>query len=132
MSNKQKGSCRCGKSEYEIDLTGARTLVCHCIDCQRHLGAPFSVFTVVHKSHFRWLQKPMGAVSFSNRAVRLFCSYCGTYLKWEGKNSESEAEVNVMTLENPFFLKIDEEIYTRSRLPWVKPIDGATQYESGR
>ena len=132
MSDKQLGGCRCGKAKYEIDLTAAKTLNCHCLDCQRHLGAPYSVFTVVPSSQFRWLQKPIGCVSFSDKAERLFCSNCGTYLKWEGKGCEFEAEINAMTLDNPSVLKIDEEIYTRSRLSWVNPVESATQYQAGR
>jgi hypothetical protein len=130
--NIQSGGCRCGAARYEIDLTGAAGLVCHCLDCQKHLGAPYSVFTMVPASQFRWLAEPEGSIQFSGAAVRRFCNKCGTYLKWEGTGYEHEAEINAMTLENPGALKLTEEIYTRTRLPWVRPVEGAAQFEASR
>lgn len=128
----QSGGCRCGSAKFEINLADAKTLVCHCLDCQKHLGAPFSVFTVVKASQFRWLQEPTGRISFSEKAERIFCSDCGTYLKWEGKGAETEAEINTIALEDPGSISIDEEIYVKDRLPWVAAIDGAEQYLADR
>lgn len=132
MPNVQKGGCRCGAVQYEIDLTGANGLVCHCLDCQQHLGAPYSVFTVVPATQFRWISEPEGSIRFSSAAERRFCTKCGTYIKWEGVGFEHEAEVNAMTLEDPSTLKMTEEIYTRTRCPWIQPIEGAVQFEAAR
>jgi hypothetical protein len=127
-----EGGCRCGKVRYEIDLAGANTLACHCTDCQKHLGAPFSIFTVVPAAQFRWTTEPDGEISFNSQTIRRFCKSCGTYIKWEGKGSEAEAEVNAMTLADPTQVNVDEEIYTRSRLSYVSPIKGAAQYSGSR
>jgi len=132
MSNVQQGGCRCGFARYEIDLSGANTLNCHCSDCQKHLGAPFSVFTMVPSSQFKWLTKPTGLIAFSEMANRVFCNKCGTYLKWEGVDSTQEAEINAMTLDNPSSVKVDVEIFVRTRLSWLKPLAGVAQYEAGR
>ncbi|NQY37718.1 MAG: GFA family protein [Alteromonadaceae bacterium] len=132
MTNIQQGGCRCGFARYEIDLSGANTLNCHCIDCQKHLGAPFSVFTVVPASQFKWLKKPVGFIAFSDTANRIFCNKCGTYLKWEGVTSSNEAEINAMTLDDPSSFKVDEEIFVRTRISWLKPLEGVPQYEAGR
>jgi len=132
MSNIQQGGCRCGSAQYEINLAGANTLNCHCIDCQKHLGAPFSVFTVVSSSQFKWLKKPTGFIAFSDTANRIFCDKCGTYLKWEGINYSNEAEINAMTLDDPSAIKIDEEIFVRTRLSWLKPLEDVPQYQAGR
>ena len=130
--NKHNGGCRCGAVRYEIDLTETNTLACHCTDCQKHLGSPFSVFTVVPASRFRWLAEPKGSIAFSNDATRLFCNKCGTYIRWEGRSATDEAEINAMTLDDPSCIVIDEEIYTRSRMSWVEPIESAKQYVAGR
>jgi len=132
MSNIQQGGCRCGFSRYEIDLSGANTLNCHCVDCQKHLGAPFSVFTMVPSKQFKWLTKPAGLISFSETANRAFCKECGTYLKWEGVDSTDEAEINAMTLDNPSSVTVNVEIFVRTRLSWLKPLEGVAQFEAGR
>jgi hypothetical protein len=132
MRDIQQGGCRCGSAQYEIDLSGANTLNCHCIDCQKHLGAPFSVFTVVPSNQFKWLTKPSGLIAFSDTANRIFCNRCGTYLKWEGVDYSHEAEINTMTLDDSSSIKVDEEIFVRSRLSWLKALKGVTQFEAGR
>jgi hypothetical protein len=132
MSHFQQGGCRCGFARYEIDISGANTLNCHCIDCQKHLGAPFSVFTVVPSTQFKWLNKPTGLIAFSDAAKRIFCNKCGTYLKWEGVNFTNEAEINAMTLDDHSSIKIDEEIFVRTRLSWLKPLKGVAQFETCR
>ena len=132
MSNIQQGGCRCGFARYEINLSGANTLNCHCIDCQKHLGAAFSVFTVVASKQFTWLKKPTGCIAFSDTANRIFCNNCGTYLKWEGVNSSHEAEINAMTLDDPSAINVTEEIFVRTRLSWLSPLAGVAQYEAGR
>lgn len=132
MSNIQQGGCRCGAARYKIDLANATTLNCHCIDCQKHLGSPFSVFTMVPANQFKWLKKPAGLVAFSKLADRIFCNQCGTYLKWEGRDSPGEAEINAMTLDDASAFKVDEEIFVHSRLAWIKPLEGVPQYEKGR
>jgi len=132
MVQKVQGGCRCRAALYEIDLTNAHTLACHCTDCQKHLGAPYSIFTQVPADQFRWLQKPDGEIAFSKIAKRLFCKQCGTYLKWEGSKATHEAEINIMTLDDPQHISIDEEIFIKSRLPWIEPLDGIPQHQKSR
>ncbi|WP_262694016.1 GFA family protein [Kordiimonas aquimaris] len=127
-----QGGCRCGVARYEVDLSNSFTLNCHCIDCQKHLGAPYSVFTIVQANQFKWLSKPNGNIAFSDLATRSFCDKCGTYLKWEGKNESDKAEFNAMTLDNSIEVTVDAEIFTRSRLNWIKALDNVPQYEAGR
>ncbi|MEX0298539.1 MAG: GFA family protein [Kordiimonas sp.] len=128
----QEGGCLCGAARYQINMKDAHTLSCHCRECQKHMGTPYSIFTVVPVSQFKWLTKPDSCITISERATRLFCGSCGTYLKWEGVDATNEAEINAMTLDDPTVLKIDEEIFTRTRLPWVNAVEGARQYKTTR
>tara|TARA_R110002096_G_scaffold349731_3_gene542753 strand:+ start:136 stop:558 length:423 start_codon:yes stop_codon:yes gene_type:complete len=129
MTNLHKGGCRCGAARYEIDLTNANTLACHCRDCQKHMGTPFSVFTVVPKSQFKWISKPSNSVTLSTKASRLFCGNCGTCLKWEGVQAPHEAEINAMSLDDPSIVQVNQEIFVKSRLSWIKPLDSIPQFE---
>lgn len=132
MALLHQGGCRCGFARYEIDMSDAHTMNCHCTDCQKHLGAPFSVFTIVKASQFQWLGEPSGRIQFSAIATRRFCTHCGTYLKWESTENSEEAEINTMTLDTLKNITIDEEIYVRTRLSWIRPIEGVPQYEASR
>ncbi len=130
MTLLQQGGCRCGSARFEVNLASSRTLNCHCVDCQKHLGAAFSTFTVVPREEFRWLKKPAGSIAFGQTANRIFCRECGTYLKWEGIGFENEAEINTMTLDDPSALTVDKEIFVRSRLPWITPLEGVPQFDA--
>ncbi len=129
MKNIHKGGCICGAVRYEIDLTDANTLACHCTDCRKHMGTPFSVFTVIPSNQFRWISAPEKTVQISKKASRLFCGSCGTCLKWEGVEATHEAEINAMSLDSPSLVNIDEEIFVKSRLPWMKPLEDTPQFE---
>lgn len=132
MNSIREGGCVCGRSRYKIDLSNAHTLNCHCLDCRRQLGAPFSIFVVVPSSQFEWITKPAGEISLSSRTVHRFCTNCGTYLKWESKTDHSEVEINAMTLDCSDDIQINEEIYVRSRLSWIEPLKGIPQHEASR
>jgi len=92
----------------------------------------FLSLAVVPSHQFKWLKEPTGLISFSDKANRVFCEKCGTYLKWEGVDFTDEAEVNAMTLDHPSSVRVDEEIFVRSRLSWLSPLAGVAQYEAGR
>ncbi|MBL4639423.1 MAG: GFA family protein [Kordiimonadaceae bacterium] len=126
----KKGGCICRKARYEIDLSNVHTIACHCTECQKHIGAPFSIFSVVPKRQFKWLNEPNKSIAISNKANRLFCGHCGTYIKYEGVTTPHEAEINAMTLDDTSSLTVDVEIFTRSRLEWVAPLKGAAQFET--
>ena len=37
------GACHCGEITYEVRVDPARTIICHCTDCQTISGAPYRV-----------------------------------------------------------------------------------------
>jgi hypothetical protein len=47
------GGCACGAIRYESTAEPALMLHCHCRDCQRSSGGPFSSFVIVPKEAFK-------------------------------------------------------------------------------
>lgn len=129
MTQTRKGGCLCGKARYEIDITNHETGNCHCRDCQKNSGAPFMAFTSVPASQFKWVNKPSGEYAASSEAVRRFCTHCGTPLQWDGLKEIGQANVSTATLDDPLDIKVTYEIYTRSRMAGVEPVQGAAQHE---
>ncbi|TNE62055.1 MAG: GFA family protein [Alphaproteobacteria bacterium] len=130
MVDLRAGSCLCGAVRYEINLDGHRTGNCHCRDCQKNGGGPFMTFTTVPQGQLRWLSRPDGAARASNKAVRRFCSHCGTPMTWDGGENDNN-NVSTGTLDDPSGLAISYEIFTRSRWAGLPPVPGARQYEGG-
>ena len=49
------GRCHCGYITYEADIDPAKTLICHCTDCQTLSGAAFRVVAYTREDAFRLL-----------------------------------------------------------------------------
>src|SRR5215218_5580501 len=75
------GGCACGAIRYACTAAPVFMLHCHCRDCQRSSGGPFSSFVIVPTESFRLLQ---GAPNFHSSPSeaggmthRGFCTECG-------------------------------------------------------
>jgi len=124
----REGGCLCRAVRYRIDVRDADISNCHCTDCRRQTGAPYLTFAVVPIGKFQWIKEPSGKIMISEKAIRYFCQSCGTYIRWLDRQEEDKAEINILTLDEPDEISIGYEIYTKSRLPWVKPIKGIPQF----
>ena len=75
------GGCACGAIRYESTAEPVLMLHCHCRDCQRSSGGPFSSFVIVPTEAFKLLQgsprfhaSPSEAGGMTRRG---FCPDCG-------------------------------------------------------
>lgn len=123
------GSCLCGSIRYETHGEPGLVENCHCTDCQRQAGAAYVTFVDFerdavdfHRGEVRWFRT-------STQGRRGICARCGTFLIWEAPDSE-HMSVTLVSLDDHSGLVPKQEIWTRSRLPWVKKIVGAKQYET--
>ena len=86
-----KGGCVCGAVRYGVQAAPLSVYACHCKDCQRFSGGPFSVAMTVRpidfsleQGHPARLAKPAD----SGRVVGVrFCRDCGTRLWHEPAHS---------------------------------------------
>jgi len=76
------GGCACGAVRYESTAEPVIMLHCHCRDCQRSSGGPFSSYAVVPKEAFKLLQ---GSLRFhatpsdmGGKTHRGYCPECGS------------------------------------------------------
>src|SRR3982750_4962343 len=82
MKNTMSGGCACGAIRYECGADPVLMLHCHCRDCQRASGGPFSSFVIVPTEAFKLLQ---GSLRFhaspsemDGKTRRGFCPDCGS------------------------------------------------------
>jgi hypothetical protein len=76
------GGCACGAIRYESTTEPVMMLHCHCRDCQRSSGGPFSSFVIVPTEAFKLLE---GSLRFhaspserGGKTHRGFCPECGS------------------------------------------------------
>ena len=61
------GGCACGAIRYECTAEPVLMFHCHCRDCQRASGGPYSSYVIVPADAFKLLQ---GSLHFHPRPVR--------------------------------------------------------------
>src|SRR6266498_4369780 len=76
------GGCACGAIHYTSTAEPVLMLHCHCRDCQRSSGGPFSSFVIVPTEAFKLTQ---GSLRFHDspseaggKTHRGFCPACGS------------------------------------------------------
>ena len=81
MGGRYKGGCHCGNVRFSGNATPEVTFYCHCSDCQRTAGSPFSVELMIPSDSFEIKGElaTYTVVGDSGKAVhRRFCPTCGS------------------------------------------------------
>ncbi|KAJ5386804.1 hypothetical protein N7509_009345 [Penicillium cosmopolitanum] len=132
------GGCFCGRVRVEISQPIVSAL-CHCLDCRKLTGSPYSYNVIVRTAelHVSGSPKEVPKTADSGNDIRnYFCPDCGTPLF--GRKINSAGEPDETTVVRAGILddaeKLNEqkpqvEIYTDTRLEWISPIEGASQFK---
>ncbi|DBA89752.1 TPA: hypothetical protein ACH3X2_004629 [Trebouxia sp. C0005] len=77
-----QGGCACRKVRYTVDGERPPSHFCHCRMCQLATGSPVAAFFTVPQTQVRFEGK-LGVYQSSEKAMRKFCTECGTPLVYE-------------------------------------------------
>ena len=128
------GGCHCGFIQYEGDADPEKTAICHCTDCQRQSGSPFSVVVGV----------PAGELSIEGDTLasfttmgedhqtptkREFCSGCGSPIVSRIEAIPELAFLKAGSLDDSSWLQPSVEVWCRSAQPWTPHLADAPQLE---
>ena len=114
-----EGGCLCGAIRYVALGDPIVALHCHCADCRRATGAPYSTWAVFPRGALTWRQREPRRVRYADR-LRLSCPDCGTPI---GVLPADDAAIIVVTagsLDHPEVLKPACHTWTEDQLPWVE------------
>ncbi len=116
-----KGSCACGKVEYEIegDLDGPITY-CHCWRCRKHSGSSFGTTATLRKTQlsFKCGEELLSYWESSPGFQRYFASCCGSPIFKTEAGSEFVG-FRLGTIEDDPGMKVDQHYMVNSVAPWV-------------
>ena len=125
------GGCFCGDIRYEAGSDPFHSTACHCSICRRATGAPFVAWFSVQRVSFRLLQGAPTRFRSSAKAMRSFCSRCGTQLTFEYDGS-ADIDIATCSLDHPEQVPPQDHIYVGDRLSWIKMADGLPEHPGAR
>ncbi|WPE23292.1 GFA family protein [Shinella zoogloeoides] len=118
------GQCLCGQVRLSVRGEPLRIGICHCTDCRQESGSAFTFYGIWPAGQFEY------SGDVANFQGRCYCPHCGGRLF---SLDEREAEVKLGTLpEAPTPFTPSYELWVKRREPWLRPIEGAAQYEEDR
>jgi hypothetical protein len=113
------GGCHCGAVRFTAQGRPKFVSNCHCLDCRKATGAPFSTWVGYDAQNVTW--QGDRAIHHSSPTVsRGFCAKCGTPLLYSGRQWSTETHLLVGTFDQPDDLRPTGDSFTADKLDWVR------------
>ena len=128
-STKVRGSCLCGKVEYEIDGQPSKVWLCHCSKCRRSTGSAFHSSAICRVDQFNWLRGEQEISEYRDTPgyVVRFCRNCGSpvpsYL-----SDYNAVFLHVGALGPGLKTDLSHHIFVDSKAPWLDLHDDLPKY----
>jgi hypothetical protein len=134
MADDLEGGCACGAVRYRLGSPPMFVHCCHCRDCQRQTGSAFVLNALIETDRISLLSGdpvPVAVPTDSGRPHEIYrCPTCQTALWSDYGRRPALRFVRVGTLDDPAALTPDVQIYTRSKLPWVRLPEGVPAFDA--
>ncbi|HSH93345.1 MAG TPA: GFA family protein [Roseimicrobium sp.] len=127
------GGCACGAIRYESTAEPMLMLHCHCRDCQRSSGGPFSSFVIVSAEAFKVLQgtlrfhaspSEMGGVT-----RRGFCPDCGSPVIGQPEMLPHLVAIRAASLDDPGGFNPQMDVWTCDAHSWDRMNPALPKFE---
>jgi hypothetical protein len=130
------GRCLCGNVTFTSEGDAVVQAACHCTDCQRQTGNPFSVIVGVPREGFSATGDTLSSYStvgedHGGATERNFCSACGSPLFSVAAVMPEMIFIKAGTLDDASWVQPSIEAWTSSAQPWATHFEGAAQLERG-
>jgi hypothetical protein len=132
MTQAFTGGCHCAAVRYVGAGKPELSFYCHCIDCQRESGGPFSVEIYLPKSAVNVegeLSEYVVVADNGNRVIRKFCTVCGCPIVLVSDGYPEHICLKAGSLDDASWLSPEMHIFTSTKQPWVHISDDLPQYE---
>ena len=127
-----EGGCHCGAIRYHGTGDPELTFYCHCRDCQRTTGSPYSMELMIAEDGLAiegTLSSYVVTGDSGKPVTRWFCSACGSGIYLESAADPGYLFLKVGSLDDASWVKPEMHIYTAAKQPWTKLSDGLPEYE---
>ena len=118
-----KGSCLCGKVEYEIVGPFKFFQYCHCSRCRKVTGSAHSSNLFVPPAQFKWVKGEELTGRYEHPTAKYFattfCKNCGSSLPWATKGGQNIV-VTAGTLDSDPGIKPLHNVFWGSKASWLE------------
>lgn len=125
------GGCACGHIRYTTTTPPTRLVNCHCLECRKQAGAPYTSFVFFAQDDITWETKPTEWRS-SASASRFFCPKCGsTMMMYLDKDLPSVGIAAGSLDDDTQVPRPESHIFLKEKAAWYEiPDDGAERYQT--
>lgn len=127
-----EGGCNCGRVRYIANAEPYSVVFCHCLECQKNTGAPFSVEVIMPKPAVSVSGAMLEYASVADNqgtVVHLFCKTCGSPVLNQPLMYPDVISLKASSLDEPAHLQPRAHIWTIRKQPWLHLNDELPQYE---
>ena len=126
----------CASVRYSADADPVVQGVCHCADCQRQTGSPFTVFVGVSRAALTVEGDTLASFTtvgedHGGETQRSFCTACGSPLFSIAAVAPQLAFIKAGSLDDGSWVQPSVEAWTSSAQPWSPHFEGAAHLERG-
>jgi len=118
------GKCLCGQVQITVRGDPLRVGICHCTNCRKESGSAFTFYAVWPAQQFAHTGET------SEFLGQHYCPHCGSRL-FSIDDQEAEIKLGILS-EAPTPLVPSYELWVKRREPWLRPIEGAQQFDEDR
>ncbi|RZF21345.1 MULTISPECIES: GFA family protein [Halobacteriovorax] len=131
MSNKNAGSCLCGKIKFDLEGSFESFFLCHCKYCQKDTGSAHAANLFTTNSKLSWLSGEDLVKTFNlpqTRHVKSFCTNCGSAVP-SIQNNGDLIVVPAGSLDVPVSIKPNAHLFIGSKANWEDELDELPSFE---
>ena len=132
MSETLRGTCLCGRVQFEVDGPFDRFHLCHCSQCRRSTGSAHAANLFTDPERLRWLAGEELVKRFTpdepDMISKCFCSHCGSLVPYTSLKS-GRLIVPAGSLADDPERAPDDNIFWRDRAPWYDAGLAAPRFE---
>jgi hypothetical protein len=122
------GGCRCGAVRFNAREEPGHVSYCHCSDCRRAGGAPYTAFVGFETKHVAFAGKALKM--YENGVVtRSFCGICGSPIAYVDERLEDHIYFLLGVMDHPDAYTPTVHAYLSQKMPYVVLCDGLPQLE---
>jgi hypothetical protein len=130
------GRCLCGAVTYSADAEPMVQAVCHCTDCQRQTGGPYSVIVGVPRAALDVQGDTLSSYAtvgedHGGETERSFCTNCGAPVFSIAAVMPEVAFLKAGSLDDASWVQPQVEAWTRSAQPWTPAFEHTARLERG-